>query len=293
MKNYEIFCNYLGFDVAVHKRMKSIINRHERTPSLFFYYNETYNDYFFKDFSSGIHGGAIKFIMLNEGISYEEAIVKANNLYSNVSVTHKIPNVKEKNYEFQIDINRDIDLEFWKIYQVDESLLIKHDVYPVENVFINGMFITHRAIGYFNKSGKLMQIYMPANSIYNESDKKKFFTVNKGYFYCNNGSNTLILTKSKKDIIVLDMIFKSSIDLLAPMSETTKIDKDPTFYIITSRYKKKFINFDNDETGRKQAERFQKMGFELLLCNNSKDVSDGIKNNVNMNNMFNIKIDVL
>lgn len=60
--NGDIFSYILGTTDIDGYRIKSLINRGEKTPSLFIYYNEELKDYYFKDFSSGMHGDAIDFL---------------------------------------------------------------------------------------------------------------------------------------------------------------------------------------------------------------------------------------
>ena len=153
MTNYDAFCAILGYDIAVYNRIKSIVNVNEKTPSLYFYYNNDLQDYYFKDFSSGEHGGPIKFLMLRDGLTYREAKDIIDSLSNNNQQPRRLqPKLVTKNIQYDIDSYNADDIAYWDQYNIPLSLLIKHDVYPVINFSINGYKYYNRFIGYFDRN---------------------------------------------------------------------------------------------------------------------------------------------
>ena len=297
LSNYEIFNYILNTNIANIRAIKSIVNKTEKTPSLKFYYNNDLNDWFFKDFSSGEHGGPIKFLMLLENISYDYAKQKVwdiCNNYGHNNTQNVIPQIKKQIiYEYDIVPLDDEDLKYWSRYNIGKELLIKHNVYSIVNFKVNNYLYNNRWIGYFDDIGTLLQVYAPANSIYNDNDKKKFFVLKHNtLFYCNNNSDKLIITKSKKDLIVLDSIFGNKYSYVSWIGETKKIEKNITFLMLINKYKEKYINFDNDKTGIKRMEELEKYNLKPLMVNGYKDASDYIASNGNVKEMFNIKLEL-
>lgn len=64
------------------KRIYSLINK-EDTPSMFIYYNHKLNNYYFKDFSSGVHGNAISFISL----LWDKSVDEVKNILSEMVIS--------------------------------------------------------------------------------------------------------------------------------------------------------------------------------------------------------------
>lgn len=282
--NYELFCLILNCDIKKIKAIKSIINKNERTDSLKFYYNRDLRDYYFKDFSSGEHGGAIKFLMLRDNLTYKEAIEKINTLLQKpISVNYNKNNIvkKEKEYTYSIDEYNDDDLEYWSRYNITKELLIQHNVYPLINVRINNVPYHNRWIGYFNNYGKIMQIYAPKNSIYNNGDKKLFMTLHgNSYYYVNNNTDTIIITKSIKDMLVWITFFGNKYSYVTWMGENINYAKYLEFNILISKYKNRYINFDNDSTGLKRMQELsKKYNMKKLISIGYKNISDYVEEN--------------
>lgn len=282
--NYELFCLILNCDIKRIRALTSIVNKNEKTPSLKFYYNSDYHDYFFKDFSSGEHGGAIKFLMLRDNLTYKEAIEKINTLLNKpISVKYDKNNIvkKEIEYTYTIDEYNDDDIEYWSRYNITQDLLIEHNVYPIKNVIINNVKYNNRWIGYFNNYGKIMQLYAPKNSVYNDSDKKLFMTIySNAYYYVNNNTDTIIVTKSIKDLLVWITFFKNKYSYITWMGENINYAKRIEFNILMSKYKNKYINFDNDNAGiKKMKELSKRYNMNVLVSAGYKNISDYVEEN--------------
>lgn len=287
--NYEIFNTLLNTDIAKLKAQYSIVNKNERTPSLWFYYNEMLGDWFFKDFSSNEHGGPVKYLALRDNISFDEARRIIRNLDCR-SYNRTIPQIKKANeYRYDIVKYNDDDIRYWARYYIDKSMLIKHNVYPIINFSINNFVFDNRWIGYFNNRGELIQVYAPANSIYNTYDKKKIMTIKpNSIYYLNNHTENLIITKSKKDMIVLDMLFGKKFSYVAWTAESIKIENDIRFMMLRSKYKNVFINYDNDTVGLKKIKDLAKYNVKPLIVREYKDISDYICN-VGLTNVKNVE----
>ena len=294
--NLELFNMILNQDIRTIKAIKSIVNKNERTPSLKFYYDDRFGDYLFKDFSSGECGGPVKFIMLRDGLSYDDAknvikgYIKNYDPQANAVKVEYV--IKKKTVTYDIERYTSEDLKYWEKYNItDVNHLYKHMVYPISNIYYNDMFIGKRAIGYFDNDSNLIQIYLPANSVYNTSGEKKFYTLSGSFAIQRYNSKYLIITKSKKEMVVWDNILKGSFDIACWYSESIKLEKKAEFHIFMNHYEKIYLNYDNDKVGQKQMEYYSKFGIIPLFTVNDKNITDVIEKKKSFNfNELNVQL---
>lgn len=289
--NYELFNAILGKDIKTIKRIKSIVNKDETVPSLFFYYNNYIKDWLFKDFSSGVHGGPVYFLMLRDNISREEAIEKLKKLIGYNENENKIvppPPAVEHNlsyeYHFNIVFNEDKLISYFASLYVPKKLLRQNNVFMLndfkkvirnkEGKIISVKNIFKECIGYFDTYGELIQCYVPKE--WSLTGKKEFFNVTPmKYMYRDNNSKILIITKSVKDFIVWQSITDNKYDIFSLMSETYKVDKDIIILSAKKGYIRKICILDNDDSGKRAAKALQIPDKEILFTP-EKDISDSL-----------------
>ena len=119
--------------------------RDDKHPSFKIYSPDGVNLYF-KDFSTGEHGGMLKFFSLYWGVSIPKAVEKLNkNLIETkdnsnkkakkaVTVNHTLDS--SKNIEVKVRNWKPYDKEYWESYGVTIEALKKADVYPVSHRII-------------------------------------------------------------------------------------------------------------------------------------------------------------
>lgn len=155
-------------------------------------------------------------------------------------------------------------INYWKrlLFTHVETTLKDNYVYDPTNVYIDGMLIhiqsnnlENLAIMYYlgtYKSQPVCKLYKP-NS---KNNKEKFRTNNKfpvEALYELKGNDNLILTKSRKDCIVLRSLIKylniKTIDVISVNTESIVFDDDFFLPYILEKYSNIYSIFDYDNVG--------------------------------------------
>jgi len=289
------FQHYLGLSQYLDGqdvKIRSIINTKERTPSMHIYFDPKINRYKFKDFSSGIHGDCIELVKVVCNLkSRSEASVKIIQDYNEYVLNNGHNPVQEykvhsryKVTDYEMRHWTTIDQKYWTKFNIGSRLLEKYNVAPLEfytmskendegkedRITIKG----YNIYGYFKDDGTLYKIYQPKVS------DKKFIKV-KNYIQGSDqlqyDKKYLVITSSLKDLMAFNRLKLSDAESIAPDSENTLIP-DNMLNKIVSKYEKVFVLFDNDEAGVRSMMRYkEKYGFDYVILNMEKDLSDSIK----------------
>ena len=286
---FEKFCNLPeklnGQDIKI----KSMFNPKERTPSMCIYYHGDKQQYYFKDFSTGIGGSALDLVKQVNNYSYREAcsiiLEKYNDYILHNNGGYDVQTFKQaskyKVAEYVFRSWNTSDQYFWTQFNIGSRLLDEYHVKPLEHytllkeadgvenkLTIHGNYI----YGYFKADGTLYKIYQP------KTKDRKFLKV-ESYIQGSEqvkGNEFLVITSSLKDIMSLRSL-KLPLDVVAPDSENTMIRKD-IMEDYLERYKRLVVMFDNDEAGIEAMKKYrEKYPVELLLLPLSKDISDSMK----------------
>ena len=282
---FEHFCKLKeklnGQDVKI----KSLFNPKERTPSMCIY-TDTYNNYKYKDFSTGKGGSAIDLVKELTQLSFYKAaqliienyndFVLHNNGGYDIEKFQKASRYKVTSYAPRKWSTQ--DQYFWTQFNIGSKLLEEFHVKPLESycmtkdedeLCIKGLYL----YGYFKADGTLYKIYQP------KTLDKKFIKVanyTQGMHQCT-GEKHLLITSSLKDVMSVKSL-KLSLDVIAPDSENTMLKQD-MMEELRDKYKKIIVMFDYDEAGIKAMQAYkEKYPFiEIALLPMSKDISDSIK----------------
>lgn len=280
---FEYYCELNQKLCGQELKIKSLINRNERTPSFWIYPKN--GRYRFWDFSSGYKGTALTLVMLLFNLDEKEAIKKICIDYEKEGLNPvELEELKEEpKYrikEYNIRAWNKTDAEFWVQFNIGSSLLEKFNVRPLESFVMakEGLQFTLKkrmAYGFFKKDGTLYKIYEPF--AYNKS--YKFLTFDpylQGSEQLTYNPDTLVLCSSLKDVMSL-ISLNLNVEAVAPSSENTIISKG----IITSyrvKYNRIFTLFDNDQAGHNAMRRYESLyGIPGIYLNLSKDLSDSIR----------------
>lgn len=265
---YEIFRYYCGnFDPG--KRTHSPL-RKDRNPSFaIFLYGTTW---LWKDFATGESGNDITLIMKKFGCDFKGALNRINtdfNLglnsssFKTVDRTPYIPQIKErvradikiKSREFTKE-----DLKYWSSFAISEETLIKYQVKSISHYWINGsMYFTGKYLAFAYVFPDGYKLYFPEKTEYKWFSNSTWI---QGLLQLDKTRDTLIITKSLKDVLVLDTM---NISAIAPQSEniiisTKHIEK------AKERFKYIFTLFDYDNAGIHLAWQMRKLyGIEPLF----------------------------
>lgn len=283
---YEIYSHYLGeFKVG------AIYNspfRKDKNPSFGIYYSKRSNRLLFKDHGTGECGNIIKFVSLITGLTNYNDILK--NIVDKLNITVNTKLSSSRQYvpptETIIGIVRQpftkVDLDYWSKFNISEKTLKKFNVNSIKyylcNGIVKGIYKEDNPM-YAYKVFNNFKIYRPLADKYTKWRNNLTPSDIQGYQQLPKTGDTLIITKSLKDVMCL---YEMGIPAISPSSESTFIDKT-VIEALKKRFKRILILFDRDNAGVHYLRKMSlKTGLEGFLLNKklkSKDVSDSIKLN--------------
>ena len=282
---YDIYAKYIGeFKVGM------IYNspfRKDKNPSFGIFYSKRTNQLLFKDHGTGECGNVIKFVQLYTGITNYPDILKDIVNRLNISNSTKLTTTPYKPpTETVIGIVRqnftETDKKYWSQFNIDINTLKKFNVFSIKYYLCNGVvkgIYKDTNPMYAYKVYNNFKIYRPLGDKYTKWRNNLTEYDIQGYEQLPQKGDTLIITKSMKDVMCL---YKMGIPAISPSSESTFIP-DKCLEELKTRFKRILILFDRDVAGIKYLRKIsKKTGLEPLLINkkfNAKDVSDAIKLN--------------
>ena len=282
---YDIYAKYIGeFKVGM------IYNspfRKDKNPSFGIFYSKRTNQLLFKDHGTGECGNVIKFVQLYTGITNYSDILKDIVNRLNISNSTKLTTTQYKPpTETVIGIVRqnftETDKKYWSQFNIDINTLKKFNVFSIKYYLCNGVvkgIYKDTNPMYAYKVYNNFKIYRPLGDKYTKWRNNLTEYDIQGYEQLPQKGDTLIITKSMKDVMCL---YKMGIPAISPSSESTFIP-DKCLEELKTRFKRILILFDRDIAGIKYLRKIsKKTGLEPLLINkkfNAKDVSDAIKLN--------------
>lgn len=283
---YDIYAHYMGSFKVGHLYNSPI--RKDKNPS-FAVYKGRRGNLMFKDHGTGDCGNALNFIKLITGYNDETRLIKellkikSDEVHTERKTT-KV--VSASDAETDIGIVRqsftDADKTYWNTFHINTSTLKKFDVFSIQYYLCNGI-----VKGIYNNDNPMFaykvydkfKIYRPLASKYSKWRSNLDNNHIQGLAQLPELGDTLIITKSLKDVMVL---YEMGISAISPSSETTFIPND-----ILDELKQKwnhiYILYDRDTTGVKQAHSYcKKYKLDAFFVNKkfkSKDISDAVKLN--------------
>lgn len=286
---FEYFCNLpeklSGQDIKIN----SIFNKKDRTPSMSIFFSKTKNQYWFKDFSTGLGGNAVGLVMELKSYDFHQATDFIIKEYEKFLVTNKGSYIsagfkEHSKYKVSSYVKRSWnsdDQKFWTPFNIGTSILNEYFVAPLESYIMSKteddvlkeVVISSKYLyGYFTKDGELYKIYQP------KVKDKKFIKVMdyiQGWEQLHN-YDYLLITSSLKDIMSLKSM-NLYIDLAAPESENSLISAE-----IMEQWQKQYkcilVLFDNDEAGIKAMKKYRDLYHTpAVLLTLAKDPSDALR----------------
>lgn len=286
-----IFEYYLDLPVKLEGqgyRMKSLFNPHDKTPSMFLYYDGKSRKYKYKCFSTGNQGSAENLMSHLWNLDFGNTCKKILDDYmaygSSCTSEKTLSSCKWNITNYELRKWNVGDSKYWTQYNIGSSMLERYNVKPLANytlcksiddvITTNCFSSSHNYIyGYFDKSDTIYKIYEPLS-------KRKFTKVNnviQGYDQLENKSN-LLITSSLKDCMSIKSISGLDIDVIVPDSENTKFTKNQ-IEDFKNKYKAVITYMDSDEAGIKSM-KFYFDNYNIPFCYipKEKDFSDIVKN---------------
>jgi hypothetical protein len=273
--DYTIYTHFIGREIKFKELITSPI-RFDTTPTfnIFPAKEPRWSDQImFKDFN-GDWGNVFAFVQrfasFNNGIVLKDIneIIGFINLHmglDSIAPVKKIQKLIEHqdqpiSYKLTHDKWKAKHLEYWEQYGVGKELLEYYRVMPVAYLLneVEQKVADFRgtctfAYWIFDK----FKLYQPY-----EENFSKFFnqcppSYLQGFEQCFQKTNHLVITKSLKDIVVIQAHSDSWQDVIAPHGEGYKVPDDLVYWIL-SRYSVITIIYDPDYAGVKGANRFRK-----------------------------------
>jgi len=186
----------------------------------------------------------------------------------------------ERTIECKIQQFTKQDIEYLKSFYLNSEIVNRHKVYSIALYWIDGVIkYSYRnsdpCLGYFEE-GK-WKLYH-----YRRKDFRFVSNINssmlQGHEQLTYTHENLIITKSKKDVMVYDRL---SFEAVAPHSEYLS---KWSYHVplLKEKYKNIYLNFDNDEAGKEaSAKVLEEFPFMIPLFipeeSGEKDISDYIR----------------
>ena len=233
--------------------------------------------------------------MLKFGLSFFDGLRKINkdlglNLGNNNNNTVKITKITYPEFKIKTEEKKHFiqfkpqhftrtDLLYWKKYNITEKTLLKYSVFSAKYVFLNKKLIFRYTNGNpvycykFNTSH--VKVYRP----FQDKTSGKWLsnaTSNdiQGYEQLAYKSDTLIITKSLKDVMCL---YEMGIEAIAPQAEGTYFPEE-ILEVLKNKFTFIYILYDDDETGQKGSKVLtEKLNCKRIFITEKKDISDYVE----------------
>ena len=295
----DIFKRYCSNFVKIDKPFCSEL-RKDSNPSCNIY--RSVNGLRYKDFGDNTYCDCFNYIMLKYGCSYYESFnIVANDFNLTKNTTFKalspvlgseVPKLIESGYkriktEIQV-VSQPFtihDYNYWSKYKIKLELLQEYNVVSAKYVIISKLqkkvileysntnpiyvykFVNNGEISY--------KVYRPLEAKYKWSFNGTKHDI-EGYDQLRLNGDVLILTKALKDVMVYRLLGYDAISL---QGEANKLEFE-VYNKLKQRFNTIVVNYDNDETGIKCAEKIAKdynlKCFFIDKRTKCKDLSDYI-----------------
>lgn len=266
---YTLYCKYLGFQPQLRTKYKSRIRTEnsDDSPSFsIFASNKPDREYFWKDSGGrGNAGDIFKLIMLIKGYATIRQVYEKIDVDFNLGFGSKEPpEPKIVQYLPPIDLPAHIsikskpfgvaELAYWSKFGVDQNQLTRYRTHNVDlywmakeqvcgNTPVSKLCFAYQIVDRY-------QLYQP----YAKPEVK--FRQNltdrdlHGFHQLRYESDTLVITKARKDVMCLDAHAEIKAEFVAPRSENTPIAAEYLRFLET-KYKRIITLFDNDGKHRR------------------------------------------
>ena len=243
----------------------------------------------YRDFANGSNGDSIEFVMELEGLGFHQALLKIyeelqdNNTVVSGEIAANSRGKTKKRQDKPVVFGMKSkpftpnELQWWDNQGISLHTLQRYNVYSCEYIFINNHPIFCRVPTYAYvefKSGTSYKFYCPEGS-----KEDKWFNNQKDDVWQGweqmKFSDTLIWTKSRKDVMAIDENTEfSSVSLQAE----SILPKPQVVAELQKRFKYIYLLYDGDKQGRLMSAKLNKLyGFPIIEIPEytlSKDYSD-------------------
>jgi len=277
---YDIFSYYLGHNFQIGSVFNSPF-REDKKPSFSIFRSDNFNILLYKDFATGNTGDCIEFVRLVLNLTRKAAIKQVyEDLILNKKVNKITPIEKEpkrtSNKSIEIskrDFNK-YDLEYWGRFGITKKTLNKFNVNPINSYWVNGTLspYTYRIIdpAYAYRIFDKYKIYRPFSVDYKFISNATSYDL-FGWEQLPKHNETIVITKSLKDLMVLDI---HGVTAIAVQGEGHTIPKE-ILNELHNRFNKIIIFYDRDKAGLSCTRKLvKKYGFDFRFIHKKYKVKD-------------------
>ena len=270
-----IFYLYHG-EFKIGKVYPSIF-RKDRDPSCGFFIHKITGALLYNDIATGEKLNCIQFVMKMFELKYYEAINKIAEDFGLIGDSSIVTEEFTKRSEtLEEEIKKDEvliqfqprpftkeDLEYWRRYEITQEELKRENIYSVNSLFLNKKEIRNYnnelrfAYPLTNNGETKVKIYSP----YSKSMKWLSSIPNNWCFGLDSlipQSDTIFITKSRKDELVLKKLFT---DVISVQNESEQALPSHVINMLQNTYSKRIIVFDADPPGVNACKKFNDKGF--------------------------------
>lgn len=298
ISEYDIFMMYMPNKNWSLNRVTFSPFRRETNPS--FLVGNKFGNITFIDFAdSSIKGDCFDFVRMMFNISNLDEILRKIDCdfglgiltkevkdYKSITSSYEKPILEKKQTIIQVVTKKftNKELDYWQQYHLTIDDLKENNVYSIKNLYINKhtLHIPPQEMVFGYLYGEHWKIYRPF-----VSGKTKWFPNNvpnstmDGLDKIKEKCNTLIITKSKKDYMVLKKVFPCTCSV---QNEGISCFTDHNVSMIKNMSEKQILAFDSDVAGVANSQKITKtFGFDYInvprnyLEEGIKDWSDWAK----------------
>lgn len=284
---YDVYRYYLGFDFEL-RRMYLSPFRKDNRPSFGIFIGRS-GTLMHKDFGTEYSGNCINFVSQLYNIDFYHSMLKIDSdlglgfmsgrKYEEVTKHYVRPVIAEHASTLIQIVSRKFtieDIRYWGDYGLSTDDLKNNDVFSVGTLYVNKKRVPTKDLvfAYLFKDGdnEYLKIYSPYSQdwkwISNVPVRKPL-----GVSGLEGKSNVVVVTKSKKDKMVLNKLIT---DVYEAQKEGTEVISDELDDYFNEHYDKKFCFFDNDEPGKRANKALNPKGYGWINVPNKYSL-EGIK----------------
>lgn len=249
----------------------------------------------FKDFNGSFYGDVFEVVMYKYRVSFVEAlnIIAEDFGLSNSVVTNKNVFTSNKTFKHSVESSKieievqpfkESELNWWKQFNISESILNKYQVFSCKTVFLNDKYLTSSSdkdfiFAYYRriKDKDYFRVYFPMRKKFRFLSNWKANMI-QGINQLPKNGEVLVITKSMKDCMTLNSF---NIPAIAPNSETLFLS-DKLLTKLKTKFKKIIVFYDNDRPGKYNMAKIRRQYPDLnyiFIPNDyqAKDISDFCK----------------
>jgi hypothetical protein len=284
VSEHEIYVYYLGQDFLLGKPIHSPF-RKDTNPSFTIILGKN-GRLHHMDYADTEHSGdCINFVCQLFKINSTQALMKIDHDFNlQLSTSHDpseifdIKRVEIKTKELQEQTKKFIqvksrkfdsaELAYWNSYHITEKMLKDNNVYAVKDLYLDRKKYPLRndlcfAYLFESKDKEVTwKIYWPERKKLEKWLGNTPNTQMSGMHRINKGDDYPVITKSKKDEMVLSLFLPH---VASVQSESIFAINDENLSLLQS-CTNVYINFDNDETGVKACRYYNQFGFRWINC---------------------------